>query len=54
MGEGVSEREEISIPRRGGFRGFLNMISPGDPFKENVSDTLMIDTLNTVMRIVIS
>ena len=54
VGEGVSEREEISIPRRGGFRGFLNMISPGDPFKENVSDTLMMDTFNTVMRIVIS
>ena len=32
---------EVTVARRGGVRGFLNKISPGDPFKENVSDALL-------------
>ena len=34
------EETEITVPRRGGIRGFFNKISPGDPFKENILDTL--------------
>ena len=49
-----SEASEVRVPRRGGLRGFLNTISPGDPFKETVVDAVPMDTRNTVMRIVIS
>ena len=45
---------EVIVARRGGFRGFLNKISPGDPFKENVSDPLSTNTYNSVIRIVIN
>ena len=48
------EANEVRVPRRGGLRGFLNTISPGDPFKESVVDAVPMDTRNTVMRIVIS
>ena len=48
------DNDEVRVPRRGGVRGFLNTISPGDPFKETVVDVLPMDTRNTVMRIVIS
>jgi len=48
------DNDEVRVPRRGGVRGFLNTISPGDPFKETVVDDLPMDTRNTVMRIVIS
>jgi hypothetical protein len=45
---------EVIVARRGGLRGFLNKISPGDPFKENVSDPLYTNTYNSVIRIVIN
>ena len=48
------EANEVRVPRRGGLRGFLNTITPGDPFKESVADAVPMDTRNTVMRIVIS
>ena len=48
------EANEVRVPRRGGLRGFLNTITPGDPFKESVVDAVPMDTRNTVMRIVIS
>ena len=54
MSKDEIESEQIRIPRRGGIRGFLNTISPGDPFKESVSDNLQKGTRSTVMRIVIS
>ncbi len=54
ISDDLSEETGIVIPRRNGIRGFLNKISPGDPFKETVPDALPMDTYNTVMRIVIS